>query len=657
MGALVVTSMVTGCLSLDEPSPSTQPSLGPTPSPAATAAARDPDTLIVAVPEYPASLLPPAQDEASQLLLDLLYDPLYRLDEHQVPRPRLAADLPSVSDDGLTWTIDLASGDPKFADGSPITAADVVASLRIARSPTCSLGRDLCTAALATLDGVEAVNDHRVRLTLSAPDAPLLAEVLAQLPILEGSALEAGAKAIVAAASSVAADAPDKLVTRIYKAVGDDGCLVTTPPAGCALSDHTADLETMLTNAGLPLPSSNAFLNESGQLDAAAYANELLDRVASLGQVLSRTGTDRFAAALPLMDLSQRTLGSGAYRIVGGEPGVSVELAAVAGHLAGPPGIPRIILQVIADPAVAATRLLSGDVDWVIQTDMPQATAMRTLAGVGVGLRPLPSQWSIVFNTRDGRLYADERVRRAFALCVDRAGLTASTGGGEAIEARTPLTPGSWAMTPPAARQRDVAGADQLLDEAGWVRGADGIRTHGGKRLSSSIALRSSQASLLAFVQGVSTQLQDCGIELQVQDLDLTGDSLLQQLRWPNDFDTLLTMRTLAADPDPDVQAFESSHATSADQEVDANPGGFHSTEADKLIREARRTTARAARTGLYGRLQDVLDTSVPTWPIWYDTEWAAIADRVRGPDGAIDTSVPDYAWDIPAWTLEPIAP
>ena len=389
-------------------------------------------------------------------------------------------------------------------------------------------------------------------------------------------------------------------------------------------------------------------------VDAAAYANELLDRVASLGQVLSRTGTDRIAAALPLMDLSHVSLGSGAYRIVGGEPGTSIELAAVPGHVAGPPGIPRITLQVIADPAVAATRLLSGDVDWVIRTDMTQATAMRTLEGVGAGLRPLPSQWSIVFNTREGRLYADERVRRAFAMCVDRAGLTATTGGGEAIEATTPLTPGSWAMTPPAASQRDVAGANRLLDEAGWVRGADGIRSRAGTRLSSAIALRSSQASLLAFVQGVSTQLRDCGIELEVQDLDLTGDSLLQQLRWPNDFDTLLTMRALSADSDPDVQAFESSHATSADQEVDANPGGFHSTEADKLIRQARRTTDRAARTDLYGRLQDVLDASVPTWPIWYATEWSAIADRVRGPDGPIDTSKPDYAWDIPAWTLAP---
>ena len=121
---------------------------------------RDPDSLIVAVATYPTQLLPPATDEASALLLDLLYDPLYRLDEQLVPQPRLAADLPTVSEDGLTWTIDLAPGDLRFTNGDPVTAADVVTTLRIARSSACSLGRELCATAQDILDSVEAVSER-----------------------------------------------------------------------------------------------------------------------------------------------------------------------------------------------------------------------------------------------------------------------------------------------------------------------------------------------------------------------------------------------------------------------------------------------------------------------------------------------------------------
>ena len=649
---VVIGSIVTGCLSLDEPSPSVESSIALPPSIAPSLPPRDPDALIVAVASYPGQLLPPANDEASDLLLNLLYDPLYRLDEQLVPHPQLAAALPTVSKDGLTWTIDLAPGDLRFTNGDPLTAADVVASLKLARSPTCSLGRDLCSTALDVLDSVEAVDDHQVRLTLTQPYAPFLAEVLAQLPILDDTAVQAGVAMIERGATGTPADAPDKLVNQVYKAVGADACLVEQPPAGCDLKDHTPALELMLTGAGLGLPSRQMFTNDTGQVDEAAYANELLDRVASLGQVLTRTGTDRLAAALPLLDLSDRPLGSGPYRVVGLHPGVSVDLEAVPGHLPTAAAIPRVSLQVMPDPAVATTRLLSGDVDWILRTDAEQAAAIDAVSGARAGLRPLQSQWTMVFNTRAGRPYADSSVRRAFAECVDRESLTTQVGGGEAITATTPIAPGSWAMHPPSPTGRDVAAANRLLDEAGWVVGSDGIRVRDGKRLSSAIAVRSSQSNLLAFAHSVATQVHDCGIELQVDDLDLTGDSLFQQLRWPNDFDTLLTMRALGADPDADLEAFESSHATSADQEVDANPGGYHSSEADQLIRQARETTDPTVRADLYRRLQDVLTRDVPAWSIWYDTEWSAIADRVRGPAGRIDPRLPRFAWDIAAWTL-----
>ena len=649
---VVVGSIVSGCLSLDEPSPTPPTVETPPPTMAPSESPRDPAALTVAVPTYPAQLLPPASDESSELLLSLLYDPLYRLDEQLVPRPKLAADLPRVSEDGLTWTIDLAPGDLRFSDGRPVTATDVVGSLKIARSPTCSLGRELCATALDVLESVEEVDDRQVQLTLTEPYAPFLAEVLAQLPILDDKALEAGASGIVRGASGTAASAPDKLVTDVYKAVGSDACLVAQPPTGCDLSDHTPDLERLLTRAGLDLPSRDAFTNDTGQVDEAAYANELLDRVASLGQVLSRSGTDRLAAALPLLDLSARPLGSGAYRISRLDPGVSVELEAVPDHLPAAATIPRVSLKVIADPAVAATRLLSGDVDWVLQTDQEQAATIDAAPGVRAGLRALPGQWTLLFNTRRGRLYADTSVRRAFAACVDRGALIAQVGSGEAIAATTPLAPDSWGMDPVPEAARDVDGANQLLDAAGWVRGSDGIRVREGTRLSSSIAVRASQASLLAFAHSVATELLDCGIELQVQELDLTGDSLFEQLRWPNDFDTLLTMRALGADPDADLQAFESSHATNADQEVDANPGGYRSSTADQLIRRARETADQARRTDLYGRLQGLLTRDVPAWPIWYDTEWSAISERVRGPAGPIDPSVPRFAWDIASWSL-----
>ena len=55
---------------------------------------------MVAVPADPEAFLPPADDETTALLVDLLYDPLYRLDATSCPQPELAAGLPDGRADG-----------------------------------------------------------------------------------------------------------------------------------------------------------------------------------------------------------------------------------------------------------------------------------------------------------------------------------------------------------------------------------------------------------------------------------------------------------------------------------------------------------------------------------------------------------------------------
>jgi ABC-type transport system substrate-binding protein len=524
----------------------------------------------------------------------------------------------------------------------------------MAGSPVCGLDRSLCATALSHLVSVAPSEDGtKVVLELDEGFAPFLAEVLAQVPIVDMAAVEQAATTIVASAGDLDPHAPDKLVTSIYKAVGADQCIAAEPPKGCRLADHRADLEGILSSARVSLPAIAAFTDETGQVDEAAYANALLDRVAALGQVLTGTGTDRQAATLGLMDGLSTPLGAGPYRVTQVVPGERMELAAVPGRKGGAP-IKRIRFEVVQDPAVAATRLLGGDVDWVPQLDPSLVDGIDSSGRAArAAVRPLEASWVIVFNTRDGRPYTDAPTRAAFTDCIDRAGLTRTVAGGDAILADMPLADGSWAMDPGEGQQRDVANAKRLLDMAGWTVGHDGIRVRDGHRLSSTIALRSSQVELLTMLRAVASQLRDCGIELDIEDLDVTGDQLLDQMRWPNDFDTLLTLRSTGVDPDADLIAFEGSHATSADQEIDANPGGFSSKGVDRRIAEARHTLDQHARGQLYREVQDLLASEAPAWWVWYDSGWSAIADRVRTRDGGrVDPSRPRYEHDARDWTL-----
>jgi ABC-type transport system substrate-binding protein len=667
-----------GCLALGAPAPTTLPpptaapmtNVAPTPlalpastllpgglgTPGPDAAlgpvSRDADTLVVVAPADALSLVPPAANETEALLQDLLYAPLYRLDESLTPRPSLAAALPRVSEDGLTWTIELRRG-AMFHDGKDVAPGDVAFSLRLASSPACQLGRELCSTVAGNLAGIETKGQRRVVLTLRQPYSPFLAEALARLPILSEASVKAATADLVTAAGRLGDDDPDALVGRVTEATTAERCFVEDPPDGCRLGDYREDLERLHRRARLPLPPAEAFSDPNGAFDPEAYGGALLERAGALAQVLTTSASDQQAAALALLDVASEPLGGGPYRLVPGTSPGALTLVAHEGHAGGPPAIERIEVVVEREPSAAATLMLSGAGDWLLRPGTEEEAALAAAPGLRSGRRPVPVQRAILFNLREGRRYADVRTRRAFALCLDREALTRRARADRPL-ATTPSAAGSWAMPELPPQERDTETAGRFLEAAGWVLGEDGVRARDGVRLSSVVAVRASRPDLYSFAAVAAEQLRECGIELLVEQLDTVGDAVLSQLQWPNDFDTLLLARPLGTDPDRDVLSFESGHVTSRENPADANPGGYRSDRADLLIAEGRRLADQSARRLAYTQLQAQLGVDVPFWPVWYDTASSAIADRVRGPDGPLDPTRARYDWDIAGWTLAP---
>lgn len=107
-------------------------------------------------------------------LSGLVYQGLYELDQSFQPQPRLAAGA-TVSQDGLTWTFEVAQG-VRFSDGTPLTAAQVGASLEAARTATRYQSR------LAGVTGVHQTGEYTLTVTLSAPNANLPA--LLDIPVV-----------------------------------------------------------------------------------------------------------------------------------------------------------------------------------------------------------------------------------------------------------------------------------------------------------------------------------------------------------------------------------------------------------------------------------------------------------------------------------------
>ena len=122
----------------------------------------------------------------------LLYRSLMRLDGDAFPQPDLAASL-TVSADGLQYTAALAPHQ-RWSDGRPITAQDVLATLRFAQSRVA-----LDHALASSLTGVRATaTGGQVVFALPSPRASFPA-TLSQLPILPLGSLHAAALAALPA--------------------------------------------------------------------------------------------------------------------------------------------------------------------------------------------------------------------------------------------------------------------------------------------------------------------------------------------------------------------------------------------------------------------------------------------------------------------------
>ncbi len=101
----------------------------------------------------------------NQQLAAVLYDRLIHIAPDGSFAPGLATEW-SVSDDRLTWTFTLREG-VTFHDGSPFTAADVVFTFD--RIPEVPNSPAPFTQRLAAIESAEAVDDHTLVITTSAP--------------------------------------------------------------------------------------------------------------------------------------------------------------------------------------------------------------------------------------------------------------------------------------------------------------------------------------------------------------------------------------------------------------------------------------------------------------------------------------------------------
>ena len=115
---------------------------------------------------------------------------------------------------------------------------------------------------------------------------------------------------------------------------------------------------------------------------------------------------------------------------------------------------------------------------------------------------------------------SDPAVRKALSLAVDRP-LLVEIGYGQAGKVTCNLVPAPevYNSTTFDCSTQDIAGANKLLDDAGWVKGADGVRAKDGVRLSY-LYQTSTNAVRQDFQALIKQWWSEIGVEAELRNLN-----------------------------------------------------------------------------------------------------------------------------------------
>jgi peptide/nickel transport system substrate-binding protein len=238
--------------------------------------------------------------------------------------------------------------------------------------------------------------------------------------------------------------------------------------------------------------------------------NALLEVVAVPRHLLDTIPPERMRFA----GFGRNPIGNGYYRFAGWRAGQSVTLQANPDVPEGRPAPERLVLRFVPDLNAAMTELLANQADLL---KIPPDQRERVQAAGNVELRNAPRvrpAW-IAWNT-DRAPVDDPRVRRAVLLATDRQALAQALFGGAGEAALSPIPP-ALAEHSPDVRPipHDPAAAERLLEEAGWVRRAQGgTRERAGQPLRLEVDYISADQARADVLVAMQAMLRNVGIEL-----------------------------------------------------------------------------------------------------------------------------------------------
>ncbi len=339
----------------------------------------------------------------------------------------------------------------------------------------------------------------------------------------------------------------------------------------------------------------------------------------------------------------RRLVGSGPYRVADWRRGQSLILERVRGT-----SFQRIAWRFAADQEAALNLTLSGEAD-VLETATSPSARQRARSDSSLQLVAYPSAvyGFLGFRLADaaGRpdpILADRVIRQALTHAIDRRSLVAAVIGEDAVVPPGPLSRAAWIWNDSIRILGfDVERAAALFDQAGWPRGADGMRRRAGRPLAIDILVPSTSPARRQLGEGIQQMWRQAGVAATITAVDFP---IFQERLATGRFEAMIG--AWLDEPKPTGLVDQWTRAGIGR----LNHGRYHSPAFDGLVSRALAARSPEASRALWREAMDTLNLDAPAVFLYTPTNLMVASTRLSG------LVVDPYSWlhRVTSWQKTP---
>jgi len=370
-----------------------------------------------------------------------------------------------------------------------------------------------------------------------------------------------------------------------------------------------------------------------------------------------------------------KPVGTGPYRFVDFKPGDLVKGERNPSyHEPNRPYFDTIEMKGGGDAVSAARAVIqTGEYDyaWNLQVEDEILTRLEKTGGVAgrVEIFPTGAIEHIQFNSTDPwtevdgerssaktqhPLFSDPAVRQALAMLVDRASVQTYIYGRTGIATGNFINNPKRFVSPNTKWEFEVAKGSQMLEEAGWKRGPDGIRAKDGKtlKLVFQTAINAPRQKTQAIVKQAC---QKAGIDVELKSITASVyfSSDVANPDTYKKFNADLQMYTTTLDaPDPQnfMRQFLSSEiAAKANKWQGQDVSRWHSQAYDDAFHASESELDPVKRAALFIKMNDMVVEDHTIIPVVYRPGVAGMAKNLRATLSGWDNAF----WNLKDWYRE----